>query len=230
MIFIDSNEKDLTFLNNKKVIGVDESGVGDYFGPLCAAAVYIPLQNRNKVLELGVKDSKKLTDKKILEIAPTLKKLVLFSTNLLYPKGFNSLVKNNYNTNALKMFVHLKTINTLETKIKDYDFVVIDQYSTQKSIEGYYSLMFNKNWANFNEVKENIILIKKAENKCLEVAAASILARELFLLKMQEMNQKYEVVFPFGSSEKVKQFANTFFENKTEEMENVCKMIFNMNK
>ena len=65
MKFIDANQNFDLDLNNKLIIGVDESGVGDYFGPLCAAAVLIPLNNYQKVLNLGVTDSKKISNNKI---------------------------------------------------------------------------------------------------------------------------------------------------------------------
>lgn len=208
-----------TKLVNYKIIGVDESGVGDYFGPLCAAAVFIPRANYQKILELGVRDSKQIADKKILEIAPKIKKLTLYGLAHLNPIGYNKLHLNGYNANELKMFIHLKAINQVENKIEqEYDFSLIDQYSTLKTIAKYYMkyISSKNNWTDLKPLKRDMYITPKAENKSLEVAAASILARELYLNKMQEMNEKYSVVFPLGASNKVKEFAKEFFEKNND--------------
>jgi ribonuclease HII len=57
-------------------IGVDETGVGDYFSPIISVACFVLPQNIDKLLELKVNDSKKLSDNYILQIAPEIKKLV----------------------------------------------------------------------------------------------------------------------------------------------------------
>lgn len=233
MKFIDANQNFDLDLNNKLIIGVDESGVGDYFGPLCAAAVLIPLNNYQKVLNLGVTDSKKISNNKILEIAPKLKKLVIYGLAHLNPSGYNKLIKTAYNANELKMFIHLKAINQVQVKTNNlYDYVFIDQYSTTNSINGYYKkIIINNNWANLQEIKKDIILAQHAEEKNLAVAAASILARELYLVKMQEMNNLYNLEFPLGSSNKVKDFAkNLFTKIPNEKQKEICKLSFDMTK
>lgn len=228
MKFIEYNFSLEDELKNKRVIGVDEAGVGDYFGPLCCAAIYIPKENYQKVLDLGVKDSKKLSDKNILKIYFQLKKLVKYSIHYLNPSGFNSLNKT-YNGNMLKMFVHLNAITKLQNEINGSDYVFIDQYSTVDSIKKYYhNIIEINNWAKLPEVKGDIILAFRGESLNLSIAAASILARGEFVLKMQQMNKDYNVEFPYGSGEKVKIFARDFFLEHPGIENEICKKSFNM--
>ncbi|UUD35348.1 ribonuclease HIII [Mycoplasmopsis caviae] len=217
-------------LEDKKIIGVDEVGVGDYFGPLCSAAVYIPKEKIQEVIDLGVKDSKKISDNKIKSIAYKLKKIVKYAIHHLSPKGYNSLNKF-YNGNSLKMFSHLSAIGSLLKNIGSVDYVFIDQYSNKASIEKYYNnLVQLDNWAKFEPVQADILLAHKAENISLEVACASIIARDYFLYYMSKMNEEYECIFPFGAGSKVKNFAREFFNKYTdkETKNNVCKKSFKM--
>ncbi|WP_406616990.1 ribonuclease HIII [Mycoplasmopsis adleri] len=220
-------------LKEKNIIGIDEAGVGDYFGPLCSAAVLIPYQNVNKVVALGVKDSKKLTDKAVREIAEKLKSsgLIMYSIHHLTPKGYNSLNKK-YNANVLKMFTHLNSFTNLEKKLTSYDYVFIDQYANKTSIEKYYEeLIYANNWAKLTEINSEILLAHNAESVCPSVAAASVLARAEFLSLMDEMNEKYHIEFPFGSSKKVKEFAKKFFDKHNNDpnlINEVCKSSFKM--
>ncbi|WP_027120397.1 ribonuclease HIII [Mycoplasmopsis lipofaciens] len=216
-------------LDDKNVIGVDEVGVGDYFGPLVSAAVFIPRENRQKLIDLGVKDSKKITDTKILEIAYKIKQLTKYAIHHLSPKGYNVLNKS-YNANYLKMFTHLSSISQLQKTLSQIDFVFIDKYSNSKSIEKYFiNLMKTNNWAKFPEIKGDILLAYKGESVSLEIACASILAREYFLNFMKKMNEQYNTIFPLGASNKVKEFAKTFFKNHPNIQKNdVCKKSFKM--
>ncbi|MBZ4203499.1 ribonuclease HIII [Mycoplasma tauri] len=221
-------------LNEKNIIGVDESGVGDYFGPLCASAVFIPLQNIEKVEELGIKDSKLITSsKKIKELANKLKNsgLIKYAISHLSPAGFNKL-NNSYNTNVLKMFVHLSAINKVSESIDDIDYVFIDKYSNNNSIKKYYDTLIMNNWANFKPIKCDVILANKAESLSVAVAAASILARDFLIKKMDQMNNQYNVVFPLGAGNNVKVFAFNFFKKHNFDKElinNTCKKSFKMN-
>ncbi|AXJ68669.1 ribonuclease HIII [Mycoplasmopsis bovis] len=225
-----------SLLENKSIIGVDEVGVGDYFGPLCACAVFIDAQNVNKVAELGIKDSKKLSDKRIKELALKLKNsgLIHYSLAHLNPSGYNKLNKS-YNANILKMFVHLKAINSVVFKLKNikYDYIFIDKYASVDNMLKYYNeLVINNNWANFQEINEDILIANKAESYSISVAAASILARDQFLTLVSKMNDEYNTVFPLGAGPKVNAFAKDFFAKHSydeEVIKKTCKKSFKMN-
>ncbi|MCT4469595.1 ribonuclease HIII [Mycoplasma sp. HS2188] len=216
-------------LDDKLIIGIDEVGVGDYFGPLIAAAVLIPQENKKKLLELGVTDSKKIIDNKIKILASKIRELTHFAVYTLTPKGYNNLSQNN-NANELKMFVHLSAISSLLNKNVEYQAVFIDKYSTTKSIEKYFAKFYQDDYfIKFAKIDEPIILANKAESLSLEVACASILAREKFIYKMQEMNSHYQVEFPFGASNAVKAFAKHLWSVRGDiKKEEVCKNTFKM--
>ncbi|UUD37000.1 ribonuclease HIII [Mycoplasmopsis equigenitalium] len=234
MEFILFDETDID-LKDKKIIGIDEVGVGDYFGPLVSCSVFIPLENYDKVIELGVKDSKKLSDAKIRAIAPELKKLVRSFVYKLSPKGYNTMTKYN-NANELKAFAHIKTANTVTQIMARYhlgkaDFYFMDQFTNLDKTKEYFNKhLITNNFANLKPFKSPLLLAHKAEDKELSVAVASIIARDAFLEEMAVMNEKYNTVFPFGASNQVKEFAKEFFvkeENKKERY-NLCKLSFNM--
>ncbi|WP_029608530.1 ribonuclease HIII [Mycoplasma simbae] len=227
MKFIEFNEHFIE--ENYQFIGIDEVGVGDYFGPLVAAAVYIPKENIQKIISLGVKDSKKLTDKDIVNIASKIKELTINSAYVLSPKSYNSLTST-YNANELKMFTHLSALEEVLNNNVEYDYIFIDKYSTTKSIEKYWKIFTESNKIrDFNIVAKDVVLANKAEDICLPVACASILARDAFLKKMQLMNQYYSIEFPLGASNQVKMFAKELWLNRPDiEPNKVCKTSFKM--
>lgn len=181
-------------------IGCDETGVGDYFSPLVACAVFIPQEKRVFLETLNIKDSKKINDKLILELAPLIKENTIYALNFFSQEKYNQII-NLLNANELKMLLHLKNINEIENKIET-DEVIIDQFSTEKSIYKYIDKLIKKS-NKLKPIKSKLILETKAEDKFLEVAAASIIAREFLLNKMQEQKEKWNFLFPLGASTQV---------------------------
>ncbi|QNM93634.1 ribonuclease HIII [Mycoplasma sp. Pen4] len=219
-------------LDNKKLIGVDETGVGDYFTPLVACAVYLPSELSRFILELGVKDSKKLSDSKIMQIAPKLMSFLPYSTYVLSQSGYNKLSKD-YNANELKFFIHASALSNLyqyQNKSHEATGIIIDKYSTTNSILKYHQkiFMFN-NWAKINELNLPTLLVEKAEDIHLSVACASIIARYKLLEYMQKQNQQWNFEFSLGAGQKVKQQVSEFVEIYGEKALNeVCKTNFKM--
>ncbi|RMA77508.1 ribonuclease HII [Metamycoplasma subdolum] len=194
------------------VVGVDETGVGDYFTPIVSVACIIKEENLSKVLELGIKDSKKLTDKKIEEIYPELIKLVSFTKTIMSQKGYNNLIDKYLNNNEIKTLIHSNSINRLLriNKLKDAD-VLIDQYVfNDETLEKHFEKIESIDWMKFSRPNANILLMTKAEDKSLSVAAASVIARKLLLDWMKEQEQKWELNFPLGASDKVIETCITF--------------------
>lgn len=219
---------DLNSLDNLSIIGVDEVGVGDYFGPLVSSAVFIPREKMRFLSELGIKDSKKISDKKIKELAPIIQKNTINQVFFLSPHGYNQL-NLQYNSNELKMFCHLNTISKVANETTS-DFVLIDQFSTLKSIKNYYQkIMIDDNWAKIPNFNADISLLKKAENYSLAVACASILARNFFLNYMEQMSEEYKINFPLGAGNSVKEFAKKLFIDKNINPKKVAKIHFKMN-
>lgn len=200
-------------IDNLNIIGVDETGVGDYFSPLIAAAVFVPESKKDLLISLGVKDSKKMDDKRIREIAPTIKENFIHSINHLTQEGYNRLNKR-LNANELKMFLHLKSINSVELneESKKVDYVLIDKYSTEDSIKKYYESFMNNAFLKTFPIKNKTAALEKAEDISLAVAAASIIARDKLIEMMEEQDEDLNFKFPLGAGDKVDQTAIKFID------------------
>ena len=189
-------------------IGVDETGVGDYFTPVVSVACFIPKNNIDEIINLGVKDSKKLNDKKIIAIAKKLFNLVFYKKTILTQSGYNKLIESKINNNEIKTLIHANSINRLSNELnKKNNFlysVIIDQYVLNESIlEKHFNKLLSTNWINFNKPINNLELKTKAEDVALPVACASIIARYLLLEEMQKQNKKYNFVLPLGTNKKI---------------------------
>lgn len=203
------NYSDDINLNEKNIIGSDETGVGDYLTPLVAAAVYVPSENVQKLIELKIKDSKELSDKKIMELFPKIKDLIHYSINHLTQKGYNNLAKY-MNAHEMKMFLHLKSITFLEkNKELKPDYVFIDAFASVDNINKYYENLM-KSRLKTDEIKTKVLLAHKAENIHVAVAAASIVARYRFLELMKEQEEYIGMKFPLGTNQEVEKVAIEF--------------------
>lgn len=217
---------DKEFNNNKNIIGVDETGVGDYFTPLVACAAFVPKNKINELRRLGVDDSKNISNDKIIQIAKKIKPLIIHRVKHLTQSGYNKLTSIGLNANELKFLLHLSAVNDLEEKINDVDLIVIDQFSTKESLDKYYKKLLNLSF-DLKEFKSNVKTIEKAESKYIAVAAASILAREFLLTKMDEQNKKWNTVFPLGTNAIVEGFAKKFIKaNGKDKLQEVAKISF----
>ncbi|MFZ1289566.1 MAG: ribonuclease HIII [Melioribacteraceae bacterium] len=158
---IDKNE------NYNEYIGTDETGKGDFFGPLIIAGFYVNAEVQKFLINLGVKDSKELPDPKIDEIANIIKKNFPnnFSIVTIKPEKYNQLYNDFKNLNKLLNWGHSKVIENLYTVFKP-ETIIVDQFSKTPL-----NVSLKNNFANVN-----FIQIPKAE-KYIGVAAASILAR-----------------------------------------------------
>ena len=199
-------------------IGSDEVGTGDYFGPIVVTASYVSKDNINFVKNLCVKDSKKLTDEKMIEIAPTLIKEIPHVTFILSPSDYN---KNGItNMNKIKAILHNKVLYSLVHKDNyDYKYIVIDQFS-----------LVSKYFEHIKDAKEkqlNLTFTTHAEDKCYSVAVSSIISRYVFLKEMKTMSEKYGMVIPKGAGDIVDKFGREFVKKYGEsELYNVAKLNF----
>lgn len=178
----------------KSRIGVDESGKGDFFGPLCIASVYADEAGIKKLLSLHVQDSKKLTDSSILKIAGILKKDFAYSIICLFPEKYNELYAKFRNLNNLLGWAHATVIFNLHEKTSCKE-VIIDQFADKKVVE----LAVKK-----KKIDINLTQRHKGESDIV-VAAASIIARCYFLEGLEKLRQSSNISLPKGASEKVKQ-------------------------
>ncbi|ENY69320.1 Ribonuclease HII [Metamycoplasma auris 15026] len=217
-------------------IGVDESGVGDYFSPVVSVACFIPKENIKKLKELGIKDSKKLSDKKIIELIEIIKQnnLAIFKDTTLSQKGYNDLTKLKINNNALKTLIHFNSILRLQKSLKKNLIVVIDQYASKPNLEKHLVTLKEKNLINSSLKLDNfsLVLETKAEEKYLNVACASMMARYILLQKMQQQTKEYNG-FPFilGASNATIDLGAKFIKDFGEQkLYNVAKISFKTTK
>ena len=211
-----SKEENNNTILAEKYIGTDESGKGDFFGPLVVAGVQVDETNKQKFIVLGIKDSKKLDDKKILQMANIIKANAVHSVVVMTPIKYNELYNNFKNLNKLLAWGHARAIENILEK-SPCDFALADKFGDESLIQ---NALMNKG--------KNITLKQMVRAEAdIAVAAASVLARAEFVKRMSDMEQKYEMPFQKGASDKVimqaKNFVNTYSFNRLNE---VAKMHF----
>ena len=114
-------------------IGIDESGKGDFFGPLVIAGAYLTSENAKELEKLGVCDSKKLTDKKILELEKQIKSISIFEVITINPKKYNELYSNFKNLNRLLAWGHATVLENLLKKT-DAKIAISDQFAANENV------------------------------------------------------------------------------------------------
>ncbi len=173
-------------------IGSDEVGTGDYFGPIVVTASYVNKKDISFLENLGVRDSKKITDEKIYKIAPEIIKRIPHTTIILTNKQYNEIYSNDINMNRIKAILHNKALYTLINKDKfDYEMIVVDQFENPKS---YYNHLKDSKY-----IVRNINFTTKAEDKCLSVACSSIISRYIFLNEIKKLSNELGMFIPLGA-------------------------------
>lgn len=176
-------------------IGSDEVGTGDYFGPIVVTSAYVSKENINWLEELGVKDSKKLTDDKIIEIVPQIIKKIPYETLVFSNKEYNEKYSKDINMNKIKAILHNKVLYKLKEKQPNYDYIVVDEFA--KPFVYYSYLKESPN------IVKNITFMTKGEDKCLSVACASLISRYIFIKEFDKLGEMVDEFLPKGASDKV---------------------------
>ena len=201
-------------------IGTDESGKGDYFGPMVIAGVMLEEAARPKLTALGIRDSKKLADGKNRELAAKIRKLCVqrYYEVVLPPERYNSLYtdfkKEGKNLNHILAWGHARAIESL-LGYADCKWAVADQFGNERYIQ---SRLMKKSGG--------LTLIQQHKGeRFLAVAAASILARDRFLDYMDRLSRTYEITLPKGSSNIVVGVGKQFVaKHGAENLEKVAKL------
>ncbi len=199
----------------EELIGSDESGKGDFFGPLCVASFYAPLQDLAHLKKMGVGDSKKLSEKQILKLA---KELMAWPHEILilWPKRYNALYERFKNLNRLLAWAHAVCIEKMYQKTGQKK-VLIDQFAKGTLLK---TLIHHK--VPSMEVQE----APRAESLHICVAAASILARASFVLGIQQMEKQLDVHLPKGGGSAVTAAGRLLHQRDPELLRRVCKHHF----
>ena len=178
---------------NISTIGSDEVGTGDYFGPIIVTASFVDIKKKSFLYELGVRDSKKITDEKIIAIAPTLIKEFPHVTYILTPSDYNRL--GIINMNKVKAILHNKVLYALKEKNYNYDKIVVDQFC--------YPVKYYEHIKTTPNKVTNITFTTHAEDKCLSVAVSSIISRYIFIKEMEKLTKEMNINIPKGAGANV---------------------------
>ncbi|VTY17190.1 ribonuclease HIII [uncultured Streptococcus sp.] len=177
---------------NLPLIGTDEVGNGSYFGGLAVVASFVTPDQHDFLRKLGVGDSKTLTDQKIRQISPILKKKIQHQALLLSPSKYNEVIGERYNAVSVKVALHNQAIYLLLQKGVQPEKIVIDAFTSAKNYDKY--LM-----QEVNRFSNPISLEEKAEGKYLAVAVSSIIARDLFLENLENLGNELGYQLPSGA-------------------------------
>ena len=186
-------------------VGSDEVGTGDYFGPIVVTASYVKKEDVPYLKELGCTDSKKITDEKILEIAPLVSKKIEYKSLILSNSDYNKYHKD-FNMNKIKAILHNKVLLSMMDEKPNIDYIVVDEFAKPYV---YYNYLKDA-----NRIQRNITFMTKAESLNMAVACSSIICRYLFLKEYDKLNKEYNIVFPKGAGSNVdligKQLVNQY--------------------
>lgn len=180
------------------IIGSDEVGTGDYFGPMTVAAAYVDKKNIPLLKELGVKDSKNLTDQQISAIAKELIHVIPYSLLLLHNEKYNKMQKSGMSQGKMKALLHNKVLFSALEKIKptEPDGLLIDQFA-QPGV--YFNYLKDKTTV----IRKNVFFSTKGEQVHIAVAAASIIARYAFVREFEKLSEAVGFTLPKGAGNKV---------------------------
>ena len=186
----------------KDHIGTDEAGKGDYFGPIVIAGVFVKQSDIGWIKELGITDSKKLSDKKIAIYAKTIKQTLPYEIICLQPEKYNELYAKMNNLNKLLSWAHATVIENLWAKSSAKE-ALIDKFCSKSMMDSF--------------LKENtkkhitVYMVTKAERDTA-VACASVLARDAFVQQIDSLEKKYDSTLSKGASSRVISNANVFID------------------
>lgn len=173
-------------------IGIDESGKGDYFGPLVVAGVCVTPDQEARLRDLGVRDSKTCSDKRAHSLAAHIRTLCPTTLVAIGPERYNSLYASLKNLNTLLAWGHARAIENLLETVR-CERVIADQFGNARFLNN--ALM---------QRGRTVELIQKprAEQE-IAVAAASLVARAAFLRRLQDLSSRFALPLPKGAGPQV---------------------------
>lgn len=185
--------------------GTDESGKGDFFGPLVISCVFVANQQTASALEqAGARDSKLIKDDtRISSIAAQIKRIVhgQFSIVAIGPAAYNRLYNSMWNLNSLLAWGHARAIENMLEKAPECTHAISDQFANPKLIER--ALLKNGRSIRLEQFTKG--------ERDIAVAAASILARDAFVAKMKELSASCGMDLPKGAGTQVDVIAKHLF-------------------
>lgn len=204
-------------------IGSDESGTGDYFGPVTAAAVYIEADQIQALKNLGIQDSKTIKDQTIRKLAMELAQMKIPYSSMVIPnEKYNQLQQNGWTQGKMKTMIHQAVLDSLLVKTGKLSSagILIDQFCEP-------GIFINHLKKENKRLAANTYFMTKAETHSIAVAAASVLARYRFITEMDKLSEKLGMEILKGASNKVdQQIAQIIREHGREMLPKIAKVHF----
>lgn len=199
-----------------QIIGIDESGKGDFFGPLVIAGVYTDEKTDKILRALGVRDSKNLSDTKIKELSVNIRQLCPYNIVTLGNERYNELYDEIGNLNKILAWGHARVLENM-LELIECNYALSDQFGKSELIE---KALMEKGR------KIHLEQRPRAEQN-IAVAAASILARDGFITNIADLETQFDMKFPKGASSMVTDAAKIFSQRYgTKELFRVAKTHF----
>jgi ribonuclease HIII len=176
----------------KMRIGTDETGKGDYFGPLVVAGALVDEGAEKKLLALGVRDSKKVSDKRVLELEGNIKRALgegHWEVLRIDPEKYNRLYSEMGNLNGILAWAHARVIENLLGRNTDCALAVVDEFSARSLAK-----------ALMQKGKQIKIVQSVRGERDMAVAAASILARAEFVRRLEGLGRDAGMELPKGAT------------------------------
>lgn len=200
--------------------GIDESGKGDFFGPLVIAGAYVDAESARSLLDAGVMDSKRITSAaKINKLAEIIRgtRGLAFEVVSIGPKRYNELYESFRNLNELLAWGHAKVISGLAAKVPACPRALSDQFANPRVLQR----------ALTNQGVDIHLEQKTKGESDVAVAAASILARERFVAWIKQAGEEWGMEFPLGAGPAVDSAGRRFLEERSvAELRSVAKVHF----
>lgn len=198
------------------IVGIDEAGKGDYFGPLVIAACYTDEIIESAFEKIGLRESKRISDSRAFSLESRIKKLATFEIVVVGPEKYNELHAKIRNLNRLLAWGHARALENLLSKV-DPEEVVADQFGDKRLIEN----------ALMKKGRDVRLIQKNRAESVPAVAAASVLARAEFLRRLRGLSSNYSIQFHKGAGSPVDEIGRKFVASRGEdELSKVAKIHF----
>lgn len=201
-------------------VGSDEVGTGDYFGPIVVTACFVAKEDIPFLEELGVGDSKKIDDDKILKIAPMIAKRIKYKSVILSNTEYNEKYTKDINMNKIKAILHNRVLYQLvHEENPKYDYIIVDEFAREAR---YYEYIKDQ-----PVIQRGITFLTKAEDKNNAVGCASIISRYLFLKEFDKLCDEVHMPLVKGAGKDVDSIGEEYVEKYGEEaLSKVAKLNF----
>lgn len=205
---------------NCSAVGSDEVGTGDYFGPIVVTATFVSKEDIPFLEKLGVGDSKKIDDSKILKIAPEIAKKIKYKSVILSNREYNENYTKDINMNKIKAILHNRVLYQLVNEVRPkYDYIIVDEFAREAR---YYDYIKNQ-----KVIQRNITFMTKAEDKNMAVACGSIISRYIFLKEFDKLCDSIHIPLPKGAGKDVDSIGEEVVEKYGEEkLKDIAKLNF----